>query len=133
MSKPHFEKIGALIDEAYFDDGAFRKSLRPLLELLETAARKQFSEGDHALAIALNSSVNSYFVSSYHATRVIELVSESSKAAYASGDYDYMTRIMSIGHSFALEAVQNLASSRLFLLNEFVLEALELNDGEKIV
>ncbi len=116
--------IGQSIGSAFLDDEEFRLAIRGPNEGLEKAVIK--SE-DELVKFALPSSFNSHMVSSYHATRVIEIFHSNILAALNEKKHKDYRLFFLVMHSYATEAVFGLyASSRLFE-HELVKKAL----GEK--
>lgn len=127
------EEIGKIIHDAFFDDGEFRNRLDgQLICHLRKAAQKASASNLFALSVVIADHPNSYLVSSFHAAKAIELLACRATESYKSGDYGVMGRLMTISHSFALEAVFGLDAARRFLQDPSVLKALGLPDGGHI-
>ena len=115
--------IGELIHEAFFKDESIREKIRPINQILSEVSARKFKV-DLKLPMPIDGSFNNYIVSSYHAAKSVELLIDTARKAFKSRQSEVMPALITIQHSFGLEAVVNLNSSRLFLTNHLVLNAL---------
>ena len=97
--------VGAILNNAFMEDSDFRNTLQGLnLQLVKIA----HSSNDVLMKFGLQLSFNSHVISSYHATRAIELLHAEILAQFPKSP-DLLFGLM---HSFALEAVFGLWRAR---------------------
>ena len=113
--------LGALLREAFFDDQPIRVALLPVNRKLNKISEKLRSEGKFQLAGAASGAFNMFIVSAYHCSRAAELL--VGRPEYFQQP-DFGDFFLTIQHSFGLDSVFGLSSSRSFLLQETILQQL---------